>query len=59
LNLNRRDLANNALHWTAIPLCSIAAGELGRWEDAYSGKGAIYSGDGSHPTTQSQLLVDV
>ena len=27
--------ANNALHLTAIPLRSIAAGELGRWADDF------------------------
>jgi hypothetical protein len=28
--LQKRRMHNKALHWTAIPLCSIAAGELGR-----------------------------
>jgi hypothetical protein len=27
--------ANKALHWTAIPLRSIAAGELGRYGDGF------------------------
>jgi hypothetical protein len=31
LSINATGTPNNALHLTAIPLCSIVAGELGRY----------------------------